>query len=318
MQDSNKSKGMIPIPILLRKVRTAIRLAVSLINSIVNTIQFLNTNSDKRILLNIWMCLRGNNVKRNNWGDDINYWFLQELTDKRIYNYSDLIAWMIPNSENNLLTIGSIIESHCKSNSIIWGSGAMNAQHVLRAKPAKVLAVRGPLTRKLLLSKGIECPEVYGDPALLLSLHYRPKVEKKYKIGVIPHYVDLNNPIVESFVSSSCEVLLINMKSYGDWHEIPNKINECEMILSSSLHGLIISDTYNIPNIWVSFSEGVIGGGDFKYLDYFASVNRDTVEPIKIDSLADFQKAIDAKNRCRTISFNPKKLIDSSPFVIKE
>lgn len=117
-------------------------MVVGLCNSFIRTIQFLNTKRDKRILLNTWMWLEGNKVRRNNWGDDINYWFLQELTDKKIYNYSDLITWMIPKSENNILTIGSIIESHCKSNSIIWGSGAMNAQHVLRAKPAKVHAVR--------------------------------------------------------------------------------------------------------------------------------------------------------------------------------
>lgn len=308
---------MLSITILQRKTIKTISQIFDFCNSFIKTIQFLNTKSEERILLNAWFFVGKNKIRRNNWGDDINYWFLKELTDKKIFNYSNLIAWMIPQSENNILAIGSIIESHCKSNSIIWGSGAMNAQHILQCRPAKVLAVRGPLTRNLLLSKGIDCPMIYGDPALLLSLYYHPKVEKKYKVGIIPHYMDLRNPLIEKIVKSSDDIILINLKNYDDWHEIPDKINECEMILSSSLHGLIVSDTYNVPNVWVSFSNGVIGGGEFKFMDYFASVQRNTMKPIKIESIADFSKSIHAKNKWEPIHFDFKQLIDNCPFDIK-
>lgn len=306
------------ITIFRRKAGKTIRFVVGFYKSLVNTIHFLTTPKEKRLLLNTWICMDGNKVKRNNWGDDINYWFLQELTDKKIYNYSDLITWMLPKDESSLMAIGSIIESLCQSNSIIWGSGAMNGKYVLRTKPKKVLAVRGPLTRDLLLSKGINCPKVYGDPALLLGLYYHPKVKKKYRVGIIPHYLDLQNPLVESFINGNNDVQLINMKNYGDWHEIPDKINECELILSSSLHGLIISDSYNIPNVWVSFSEGLIGGGKFKFLDYFAAVKREHSNPIKIEDLGDFQRAISAKSKWNKINFDFKQLIDCCPFVINK
>lgn len=308
---------MLSITILKRKTIRTLQQILNFCNSFVRTIQFLNTKSDERILLNAWFFVGKNGIRRNNWGDDINYWFLKELVDKKIFNYSNLIAWMIPKSENNILAIGSIIESHCKSNSIIWGSGAMNAQHVLQCKPAKVFAVRGPLTRDLLLSKGIDCPMVYGDPALLLSFYYQPKVKKKYKVGIIPHYLDLQNPLIEKIIKSSNDIILINMKNYNDWHEIPDKINECEMILSSSLHGLIVSDTYNIPNVWVSFTKGVIGGGEFKFMDYFASVKRDTDKPVKIENMADFSKSIHIKDKWKPIHFDSKQLIDNCPFDIK-
>lgn len=304
------------ITFVRRKAGITIQSTVGFFKSLVHTIHFLTTRKDKRLLLNTWISVDGNKVKRNNWGDDINYWFLQELTDKIIFNYSDLIKWMLPKDESNLMAIGSIIESLCQSNSIIWGSGAMNGKIVLRSKPKKVLAVRGPLTRDLLLSKGIDCPQVYGDPALLLALYYHPKVKKKYKVGIIPHYVDLQNPIVKCFVDGNNDVLLINMKNYDNWHEIPDRINECELILSSSLHGLIISDSYNIPNVWVSFSEGLIGGGKFKFLDYFASVKRDDLNPIKIEEMADFQRAISEKNKWHKIHIDLKQLIDCCPFVI--
>ena len=79
-----------------------------------------------------------------------------------------------------------------KPNSIIWGTGCID-KGMIGEKPSKVYAVRGPLTREELLKKGIECPEVYGDPALLYPMIYNPKVEKKYKWGIIPHYIEFES-----------------------------------------------------------------------------------------------------------------------------
>ena len=52
-----------------------------------------------------------------------------------------------------------------------------------------------------------------------------------------------------------------------------NDILSCEKTISSSLHGLIVSDAYNIPNKWVKFNDK-INGDDTKYYDYFKSVKR--------------------------------------------
>ena len=51
--------------------------------------------------------------------------------------------------------------------------------------PQKVLAVRGPLSRNYLLENGVDCPDVYGDPALLFPKYYKPHIYKKYKLGII-------------------------------------------------------------------------------------------------------------------------------------
>ena len=70
------------------------------------------------------------------------------------------------------------------------------------------------------------------------------------------------------------------MISVLKFQEIIKEILECEIIFSSSLHGLIAADAYGIPSHWIELSNGVIGNG-FKFHDYFMSVKRPIVKPFK-------------------------------------
>lgn len=209
----------------------------------------------------------------NNWGDAINPTLIKFLSGEEPKHVKDL-----ENYQGSVyFVIGSILES-AKDNSIVWGSGFMNEESIITTNP-KILAVRGPLTRKRLIEQGKSCPEIYGDPALLFPQLYTPKhTDKKYKIGIIPHYVDKDNPFIEK-LRDRTDVLIIDITQ--DKFNFIDEITSCETIFSSSLHGIIASDAYGIPAYWIEFSDKVIGAG-FKFKDYFLSVNRPLIDPIRI------------------------------------
>lgn len=218
-------------------------------------------------------CLSYNNGQQvnSNWGDDINTHLISKLFGKSVLDSS--MSWLCKYGiADNYIMIGSTLSMRVDRNTIVWGGGVISDKSILPAKPKRVLAVRGPLTRKWLLSQDVLCPEVYGDPALFAPYIYTPHVEKEYEFGFIPHYSELGGAEVCRFVDDNPHVHVININKYGTWTDFIDEINRCKYILSSSLHGLIISDAYGIRNAWVAPSQTIIGG-EFKFRDYFESTD---------------------------------------------
>lgn len=60
----------------------------------------------------------------------------------------------------------------------IWSTGINGKvnESLLKFQQMGVRVVRGPLTRKFLLDRDFEVPEVYGDPGLLLPLFFGKEV----------------------------------------------------------------------------------------------------------------------------------------------
>lgn len=280
----------------------------------VNTIRYFCTSKNNRIVINAWMILYGKEPIHRNLGDELNYYLIRALTDKQVFNLPDLLPLKIVNYS----CIGSISEWRTNGCNIFWGTGTLYGKEKISPKPLKVYAVRGPLTRQFLLAQGIDCPEIYGDPALLLPRIYMPNKEKKYKMGIIPHIFDSGDPLIDKLLEEGNRqsMVVIKMGGYKDWHSVIDEICECEFIISSSLHGLILSDVYNIPNMWVEFSDKVTGNR-FKFRDYYASVGRNvSITPIRITLETKLDELFSYKKKWTPIIINLDKLIDACPFEI--
>ena len=222
--------------------------------------------------------VRVGNPRRSNWGDVISP-FLFERISGRKPRLIRITRGRPKRGSLVLLMVGSVIKS-ADEKSIVWGSGYISAKERFRRKPREVRAVRGPLTRELLLSQGVECPEVYGDTALLFSKYYRPEVSARYRLGIVPHFRDKGNPWLEKMAAQP-GVRIVDITS--GLFEVPDQVCSCERIASSSLHGMICADAYGIPSTWVKLSEK-LKGGEFKFRDYLSSIGR-KADPHKIAAL---------------------------------
>ena len=257
-------------------------------------------NINNTIYITAWVNYVNNKLIPRNYGDDINFSFLNQIMQENIQLYKPSY------NTKNYLFIGSIlINRYVNSNTIVWGSGMLRPK-TLTNKPYKICAVRGPKTREILLASGIDCPEVYGDPALLMPYYYYPYIQKKYKLGIIPHHTHIKSQLLNKFKNNN-DVKIIDFTSYDGWKSVIKEMLSCDFIVSESLHGLIISEAYRIPNIYVSF--GPLGQ-DFKYNDFFLSINKPSYIPYKITSATTYDSLLKLQN-----NYNPAFNIDLNALV---
>jgi pyruvyltransferase len=240
-----------------------------------------------------------------NWGDALSPILCSKLSGKPVKK-------MLWKHQNRFLAIGSILEN-ANARAQIWGSGFIWPDGKLDEAPGAVHAVRGPQTRAKLRAMGIDCPEVYGDPALLFPYFYDPVIEKKYEVGVIPHFSDKNTDWIKNLPQDRF-VRIIDVE--GGIEEFVREVKSCELILSSSLHGLICADAYGVPNMWVKLSN-ILYGGNFKFRDYYESVGRETPEPVIPEAhtpLAELTRGF----RHYTPKIELRPLVKACPFISAE
>lgn len=163
----------------------------------------------------------------------------------------------------NMFATGSIARLAGDGATVI-GSGMIRKNEKMNPN-AIWKSVRGPLTRADVIRCGGECPEIYGDPALMLPLFCIPS-EKKHKIGIVPHYKDYKK-ILKNYGKNYKVINVVNKNPL----KVAEEITSCEKIISSSLHGIICAHAYGIPAAHVSFSK--LHGDGSKFKDYYASVD---------------------------------------------
>ena len=122
-------------------------------------IKFLIFPEDKYILVEGY-------PESRNFGDALNIPLIKLLSGKKVI-FSKYV-----NSKpamKRYSVIGSVLQS-IPEQSIVWGSGMISDMEINKKLPTDIYAVRGPKSRNILKKNGYNCPQVYGDPALLLPL----------------------------------------------------------------------------------------------------------------------------------------------------
>lgn len=166
-------------------------------------------------------------------------------------------------TRNSVVGLGSIMSMGYKD-SCYWGAGFLNYGDKFRG--GCVHAVRGRLSNEKLKRDGFDECQVWGDPTLLLPLWINNEEDQIYKIGIIPHWTEIDY-FIHKYGS---EYKIIDLRT-ADVERVIKEIRQCAYILSSSLKGLIVAHAYEIPALWIK--KGYIGTDDFKFHDYFSSVS---------------------------------------------
>jgi pyruvyltransferase len=203
---------------------------------------------------------------------------------KRMDNFGDLLGPLIarrllsgrhpavrPAPPARLLTVGSILHLG-RPGDVVWGSG-LNGYNVGddHATALDVRAVRGPVTRRFLLSQGADAPEVYGDPGLLLP-EACPELRqwattKRHELTVVPNLWEAGG------YRARYGERVVWPRS--DLEKVLRRIAQSELVVGSSLHGLIVAESLGIP------ARLVTPGSDplVKYEDYYGGTGRDRFAP---------------------------------------
>jgi len=202
---------------------------------------------------------------------------LMPLIIKHFFPRLEIMSVSLDNAE--LLGVGSLLTffngwrfKHLlydgkNNNRIVWGSGMLNPDENIKIPSSQIMSVRGKLSQELM---GLDSEITLGDPGLLLS-SVIPKETTKWRILIIPHFQDYNNKKLEKFKRDNrFEIIDVRNKP----EDIIKKISSATLVLSSSLHGLIISDSYNVPNMLYNISGKT---QFFKYDDYYSATNRQKI-----------------------------------------
>lgn len=173
----------------------------------------------------------------------------------------------------------------------IWSTGFMDYSKgkevsVRKLSEVKIASVRGNLSKERLENiVGHKLDITTGDAGLLAN-KLISNVEKKYEIGIIPHFREKNEPIFEEASNFYKNSKFIDLGENP--YEVIRNIGECEYIISSSLHGLIVADSFNIPNIRITKTNNMFGDG-FKFDDYYSSFGLSS-KKIHLESIKNLPK----------------------------
>lgn len=250
--------------------------------------------------------------------------------------------------KERMTAVGTIGHAQNGGKVHVWGTGfdlkrgptgALGEYGVPDNTELVVHAVRGRQTAAGLRKLGVEVPDVFGDPVWFLPRVFPfAGLKKTVELGVIVHISELDEATARASVRKNLErynippelaqdIKIINTYTGADIPGMRDKIEEivsCRRILSTSLHGLVIAETYNIPCAWFSTNHGASGflpidgtrSIDHRMIDFYGGADRDVVlsylHPLHQET--DWEKAMAfIDNHWQPMSYTGEGLFNAFP-----
>ena len=207
------------------------------------------------------------------------------LTGPLLKHFSEVDVQWAAVADAQIAGVGSIIE-HIPNGwaGKIVGAGKLREESAIPVGRNQILALRGPLT-----AKGVRGDFALGDPGLLAGELVQVET-KRHELGIVPHWSDTELATDPRFATYHPKII----DPHGDPLDVIRAIGECRKIVSSSLHGIILADSFGIPRRIEYTHRFDREGGDFKFRDYSEAIRT----PLKIGEtvLANRQAVDDRKS----------------------
>jgi hypothetical protein len=165
---------------------------------------------------------------------------------------------------------------------MVWGSGLLSPRHVPQEQQGRLtlLALRGPLSATCLDREST----LTGDPGLIVRHMHGDALAtpKKYRGGLILHHRQSLAPASRAALEGNGWTVIAT--ATGDDQSVIAQIAACEIILSSSLHELVVADALCVPNQWVDAGR-IHATAHFKFHDYANAIGRVLGPPVRLANL---------------------------------
>lgn len=250
-----------------------------------------------------------------------------------------------------MVAVGTIGHNQRNGNLHFWGTGVDAERNPVDplvrgyVRPANteftIHALRGPNSARTLRAAGMEVPDIFGDPVWMLPRFWPLKeVEKTHDLGVILHITELEDRTPEAGVKAALRryavppefrdrIRLINTHCAPTAEAMRAKVAEivsCRAIVSTSLHGLVIAETYGIPCAWfATYGDGEgrmldLGNPqhqiDHRMRDFYSGVGRTTLSSYCLDRSrpTDWEAVLSwVHGKWRPVSYDDRPLIRAFP-----
>jgi len=230
-----------------------------------------------------------------NFGDEIGPAVILGLLERHFGTTTNVPVYNLAHGPKGrpscLFNLGSIWHMIDPKKDSVWGTGfnphanGWQRGSEKGATEMQIYAVRGPKSLEALQKSNarfIKSDDFsFGDPALMMaSLWPELKSAKPDReVCFVPHHND------RTFARKEWETMEhVFWPDKYHFREMTKEITKCKLVLSSSLHGLIVAEAYGIPARWVQFTSKdrqatAVTEGHFKYDDYFLATGRKDINP---------------------------------------
>lgn len=196
--------------------------------------------------------------------------FGDQLTPLLLRHVGVDVVWA-PGREAELVMVGSVLSAvPNRWRGTILGTGFISESMTRNLTRARVIAVRGELTRK---QAHLKRSTPLGDLGVLAPV-LTDRVGEPTRALALPHYVDddlVRRTGAVPFLMTTDPLALIAA------------VRATQLVHTSSLHGLILADALGVPHVW--HQHRAVRGAGWKFYDY-ASALGERIKP-NVERLSD-------------------------------